>query len=186
MERQIYPKQRVSFKQKIASNYKWWKDSMDAQLYSYMDYGTFPTYGSLTHLGDSEYDRMLSNYQLYNNLLNQKDFERECNPMGLSVGQFQDEIKPYNKSYNKINVILGEHLKRPFDYTTAVINEEAVSQKMEEKDQAMRSFLRQGMESVKELIAQDVQNWYAENPAQSQEEQQALQQKNKSVYRSVC
>lgn len=35
----------------------------------------------------SEYNRKLANYQLYNNILNQKDFERECNPLGIEVGQ---------------------------------------------------------------------------------------------------
>lgn len=149
---------------------------MDAQLYSYLDYGTFPTYGSLTHLGDNEYDRMISNYQLYNNLINQKDFERECNPMGLSVGQFQDEIKPYNKSYNKINVILGEQLKRPFDYTVAVVNEQGVNSKLEEIDQRVRDFLKQGMEEIQQMIAQAVQQGMQQGEIQSEEQAQALQQ----------
>jgi len=176
MEQKIYPKQRTSLKKKIANDYKWWKDSMDAQLYSYLDYGTFPSYGSMTHLGDSEYDRMISNYQLFNNMLNQKDFERECNPMGLSVGQFQDEIKPYNKCYNKVNVILGEQLKRPFDWTVAVMNEDGISRKLSEVDENMRSFLRTGMEEIRGMIAQQIQQFQTEGDIQDEQQAQALQQ----------
>lgn len=175
--RQIYPKQRVSFSKKISNDYKWWKDSMDAQLYSYLDYGTFPSYSGLTHLGDNEYDRMVSNYQLFNNFLNQKDFERECNPMGLTVGQFQDEVKPYNKSYNKINVILGEHLKRPLDARVAIVSEDGINMKLSEIDANIQAMMNDAMMQVQEIYKEHVSGMFGDQNIEDPEQQQALQQK---------
>jgi hypothetical protein len=76
-----------------------------------------------------EYDKKLSNYRLYNNIIDQKEFEKECNPLGFEVGQFEDEIKPYNKAYNKIQVLLGEELKRPFSYRTIISNSDGINEK---------------------------------------------------------
>lgn len=172
--RQIYPKQRVSFSKKIANNYQWWKDSMDAQLYSYLDYGTFPSYSGLTHLGDNEYDRMVSNYQLFNNFLNQKDFERECNPMGLTVGQFQDEVKPYNKSYNKINVILGEHLKRPIDARVAIMSEDGISRKLQEIDSQVQLMMFDAMSEIQQMYMESASQMFSQEGIEDPEQQQAL------------
>ena len=49
-----------------------------------------------------DYERMMSNYKLFNNIIDQKDLERECNPLGLEIGQFKDLVQPYNKTYNEI------------------------------------------------------------------------------------
>ena len=87
------------------------------------------------------YNRMLSNYQLYNNILNQKDFEHECNPLGYNIGQFKDEIKPYNKTPNKINVLLGEEIKRPFNFKTVLINSEGVKSKQEHKKKLLNDYV---------------------------------------------
>lgn len=89
----------------------------------------------------SEYNRKLSNYQLYNNILNQADFERECNPLGIEVGQFKDEIQPYNKTPNKIQVLLGEELKRPFNYRAVLTNSEGIQAKQMHKKFLLRQFL---------------------------------------------
>ena len=88
-----FPRQRLSFTEKIKDDYRWAKDTTDSLLaHSYV------THGKL-----SDFDRMISNYRLFNNELDQRDFERECEPLGLDVGAFQDEIQPYNKTYNKIH-----------------------------------------------------------------------------------
>lgn len=97
---------------------------------------------------DTEYQRMLANYQLYNNQINQADFERECNPFGIDVGQFKDEIKPYNKAPNKINVILGEEFKRPINFRTVLINTDGIRAKEEVKKQMLQQFFRFKIEKI--------------------------------------
>ena len=68
-------------------------------------------------------------------------FGQECNPLGLEVGQLKDEIKPYNKIPNKINVLLGEEYKRPFNFKTVLVNSEGIKSKQEAKKQLLKQFV---------------------------------------------
>lgn len=130
-----FPKQRLSFKDKIKSDYKWAKDTIDHLLLN------FSLDSTIVNTYHTDYHRKLSNYQLYNNQLNQADFARECNPLGLDVGQFADEIQPYNKTYNKIQVLLGEELRRPFNFRTILVNSEGVRSKLAHRDALIRQFV---------------------------------------------
>lgn len=138
----VFPKQRLSYAEKSADNFKWAKKMVDLLI---LNYASDQSY---IQNSDSEYHRMVSNYQLYNNQINQADFERECNPLGLEVGQFKDEIKAYNKAPNKINVLLGEAAKRPFNYKTVLVNSEGVKSKQEAKTQLLRQYTEQYVMSI--------------------------------------
>ena len=135
-----FPKQRLSYKEKIADEYAWAKSNIDSLL--------------MNHASDysinlkSDYHRMLSNYQLFNNVLNQADFERECEPLGLEVGQYEDEIKPFNKTYNKIQVLLGEEVRRPFKYKAVLTNSEGIKSKLEHRDELLRQYVMAQLQSV--------------------------------------
>lgn len=137
----LYPKQRLSFAEKTKDDYKWAKDVMDNLLLQYSS-------GSASNAVADEYSRKLANYQLYNNILNQQDFERECNPLGIQVGQFKDTIQPYNKTYNKIQVLLGEELKRPFNYRTVLVNSDGIKSKQLAKQQFLRDFIMYELEKT--------------------------------------
>lgn len=89
----------------------------------------------------SDYNRKLSNYKLFNNIIDQEDLARECNPLGLDVGQVKDLIQPYNKTYNKIQVLLGDEAIRPFNYKALLVNSDGVRSKMEVKDSMIRNFI---------------------------------------------
>lgn len=137
-----FPKQRLSYSEKSKNDFQWAKDVTDNVI-------LYSTPGST----QNDYDRKLSNYLLYNNIILQKDFERECNQLGIEVGQFKDEIKPYNKTYNKIQVLLGEEMKRPFDFRTALINSEAVQHKLEYKKYMLKSYMESQIASyIQSLI----------------------------------
>jgi len=128
-------KQRLSFNEKSKSNFKWARETIDKILMSYsLDSDTVNEY-------KNEYERMLSNYQLYNNKINQKDFTRLCNPLGIDIGQLIDEIQPYNKAYNKIQVLLGEELKRPFNHKVTLTNQEGIQSKLNDRTIALRSYI---------------------------------------------
>lgn len=131
--------QRLSYADKIANDFQWCKDVADSLFIDYSS--SF----------DNDYNRKLSNYQLYNNVLNQTDFERECNPLGLEVGQFQDTIQPYNKTYNKIQVLLGEELRRPFNYKVVLINDDGIKSKLAHRDKMLQEFV---MSKVNAVISQ--------------------------------
>ena len=100
-----FPKQRLSFNDKIKDDYKWCKTVIDNLLTNYSaDRSIMNSPGSL-------YDKKLANYRLYNNILDQADFERECNPLGLEVGQFRDEIQPYIKLIIKYRYFSTKKIK---------------------------------------------------------------------------
>lgn len=135
-----FPKQRFSYAEKVADDYAWVKTNIDSLL--------------MNHASDysvnlkSDYHRMLSNYQLFNNVLNQADFEKECEPLGLEVGQYQDEVKPFNKTYNKLQVLLGEELRRPFKYKAVLINENGIKSKLAHRDDLLKQYVMSQLQSV--------------------------------------
>jgi hypothetical protein len=137
-----FPRQRLTYKEKTKDDFKWAREVIDNLLLNYaMDRDVVNAY-------QSEYDRKLSNYQLFNNQLNQKDFERECNPLGLEVGHFKDEIQPYNKTYNKIQVLLGEELRRPFNYNVVLTNPDGVKSKLAMRDSLFRNYVHAKIQEV--------------------------------------
>lgn len=161
----LFPKQRLSFKEKSKDDFKWAKDIADTLV------KFAPAYDQISSDGQTEYSRMLANYQLYNNILNQADFERECNPLGLDVGKFKDNIQPYNKTYNKIQVLLGEELKRRFNFRAVLTNSEAVNVKQAKQTQQIRSIVEAEVQEFMELLSQA---YLSPNP--SEEEYQQVQQ----------
>lgn len=106
---QDLPKQRLSYKNKAKDNFLRGPN----RLLNVLIDNFSSTYGVVSSTS-TNYHRMLSNYQLYNNELNQADFEKECNPLNIDIGAFKDTIQPYNKTYNKIQVLLSEEIKTSF------------------------------------------------------------------------
>ena len=134
------PLQRLSYAEKIKDDHQWAKDTMDAII---------KDYGVVTDLPTSKgRATKLSNYQLYNNIINQADFEKECNPLGVQVGQFSDIIQPYNKTYNKIQVLLGEELRRKFDYKVVLTNDTGVRSKLFYRDHLLRNYVHQQLNTI--------------------------------------
>ena len=135
------PLQRLSYKQKMENKCEWGKSCVNAlATAAHINYYNANPDKDNTKFA-SEYGRMLANYRLYNNQIDQADFERECDPLGLTPIEFRDVIQPYNKVYNKINTLVGEEWKRPFSYMALLINEEAGNQFTREKDRLMEEYL---------------------------------------------
>lgn len=152
------PIQTVSLKEKLQDDMQWAKDTIDF-LCTVAD-------DQLDMVGNS-YHRKLSNYELYNNILNQNDFERECNPLGLNVGQYKDEIHPYNKTYNKIQVLLGEELKRKTDYRAVIVNAEGIKSKEVKRTELLRDYIESKIEQLKQYYKQKASE---KNPPPNQEQ----------------
>jgi len=133
-------RQRLSYKDKIKDDYAWAKKVIDSILVD--------TSSNIAVTNVSDYNRMLANYQFYNNIINQKDFEAECNPLGLDV-TVGDEVKPYNKTPNKINVLLTEESNRPFELKALLINDEGIKSKLAYKDSLLKQFV---LSSLQESI----------------------------------
>ena len=157
-----FPQQRLSYKEKSKDNFAWAKEVIDVLLIDEAPYN-----GALSY-SNTEYNRKLSNYQLYNNQINQEEFAQECNPLGLEVNQFTDTVKPYNKTYNKIQVLLGEELRRPFKFRPVLINSDGIKSKLIHRDTMLRKFVYSKIQdSIK-----SISNMYA--PELLQEESEKL------------
>jgi len=126
-----YVKQRLSYKQKIANDYEWAKetiDSLETQADSYMGVRDRIT-------------MMERSYDLYGNNVNQADIENVFNPLGINIGQRKDLLHSYNKAHNKINTLIGEMLKRPTNYRNYLISPERAIAVENEKEKLMQEFI---------------------------------------------
>jgi hypothetical protein len=126
-----YLRQRLSYNEKIKDDYRWAKNVIDSVIL---------TSKAQPDQKSSEYNRMLSNYMFYNNIINQKDFEAECNPLGLDVAA-ADEVKAYNKTPNKINVLLTAESRRPFEHKALLVNGDGIKSKLAFKDSLIKQFV---------------------------------------------
>ena len=141
-----FPSQKKSEKQKTA---KWAEKCVraatDMGLYSSEFYG--------------EYREIRTNMDLYNNILDKDDMLDMCDPFGMTDNDFPFEPAHYPVANNKINLLLGEELKRKFDWKVRVINQDAITEKEKDIANEIRSrFLEIVTRDVpQEQIAEKVQ-----------------------------
>jgi hypothetical protein len=173
-----FPKQRLSYSEKMAKDMKWAKDTFDSIALDYISSNSNTRDGKPL----SQYSRKLSNYRLYNNQLDQKDFEREFNPLGIEVGQFKDQVMAFNKAPNKINVLLGNELKRPFPFKTVLTNSEGIKSKTVERTLAIQDAIQQDINELVQMLSSMVGQPNMENP---EEVERARQQVNQMVDRLI-
>lgn len=91
--------------------------------------------------GRTSWERKQSNYDLVNSILREEDFKYVLDPYGLGsekVGNQPAKMRDFNLVFNKISLLKGEEISRPFDYHVMAVNGEAVSVKEQMmKDQLM-------------------------------------------------
>ncbi len=165
-----YPNQRLSYKDKSKDNFKWARNMVDIL--------------ALSHSTDSdEYNRMLSNYRLYNNIIDQKEFERDCNLLGLQVDQFEELILPYNKTPNKINVLVADEMKRPFRYMALLMDPDSIKAKEKQKSKMLQEWLEVHVQEIEQefKMKQAQQNASEEEIQQIELENKAIQKKKESL-----
>src|SRR5688572_22313941 len=115
-----FPTQKKPFSQK---NEKWRRDCVDAaESYSmWKDSGLRKSYFN-----------KVTNYNLYSDILDVNDIEKICNPLGILGLNAPAKIQNYPICNPKIDVLVGESIKRRFEWKVKVVNADAISQK--EKD----------------------------------------------------
>jgi hypothetical protein len=152
-----YPKQQLSYKDKIKNNNAWGKEMV--RYISNQE--NFANSGSNTKSLD--YYRKLANYRLYNNVIDQADFVREFNPAGISMAQADDEIQAYNESYNKINILLSEEWRKRWNYKAICVSPTGIKEKEQYKSYLLKEWCVRQIQ--KEM--QTLQGMYQEsNPPQ--------------------
>lgn len=122
-----FPAQKKPLAQKGT---QWRKDNIDAA----------EEYTSFRHEGlRKSFRNKQINYDLYSDILDPADVEQICNPFKLQHMTAPASLQNYPIANPKIDLLVGESLKRKLDYRVRVINEDAISSKSEElKDAFMQ------------------------------------------------
>jgi len=81
-----------------------------------------------TYNGRSSKSKKQINYDLFNGILDPEDFEHVVNPYGFKEGEFPATLQHYDIISPKINLLLGEEVRRPFNFRAVSVNEEAISE----------------------------------------------------------
>jgi hypothetical protein len=74
------------------------------------------------------------------------------------LGQTKDIIQSYNKAPTKIQAILGEELKRPFDYICAVIDNEGVKLKQESYNHELKHIIEKDVQEFSQKLRDAIQH----------------------------
>ena len=114
----LFPSQKKGLRQKTD---KWAKDCVEAGV-------ELVNYTSDSGLRASFYEKQ-TNYDLANNILDPNDVERIVNPWKIRGADFPVEMRNYALSKPKLDLLVGEEMKRRFDWRVVVKNDDAVSDK---------------------------------------------------------
>jgi hypothetical protein len=122
------PKQKQSFARKT----KAWKEQC-VEAISSMSNTRYVN-------GRTSWGRKQANYDLVNSILNEDDFRYVLDPYGLGeskAGAQPARMRDINLVINKINLLKGEEINRPFNWQVVATNGEAVSEKEKQKMQML-------------------------------------------------
>lgn len=126
-----FPRQKLSYGAKTDS---WRKQHLDWAVANATLFNT-SVRSSVAH--------KKTNINLLNGIVNSSDLKRYVNPSDIDASEFEYNIPHYPIMNSKLNVLVGEESKRPFDYKVVVTNPEAISQKEENKKTEILSKLEQ-------------------------------------------
>jgi hypothetical protein len=123
------------------------------------------------------YRNKLINYNLANDILDTKDLERVCNPMGIKNATFPATMQNYPVALPKLDLLLGEERKRRFSWFARVVNDDAIGDKEDEKKKQILQFIEQKLKILSQeklAEAEKIQDPQAKQ-AYMQQVQQELQ-----------
>lgn len=134
----VFPSQKKTDSEK---NQQWKEDSVDA--------GESMVLLQNHYTRTSRYNKKI-NYDLYAGKLHPSDMQKIMNPMGLKDVTFPAQPKNYPITNPYLKSLIGEEIKRRFDWKLKVENDEAVTEKEKAKaeivKQELQEILTQGLD----------------------------------------
>jgi len=116
---------RITQRKKEANDFEWYRNKIDGfDAGSFMDFAGFD--------GVSLQRRMMTNYDLYNNIIDTEEFKHVCKPYGEGLGEMPATFTNRDITSGKIKVLLGMESKKPFGWKVIAVNEEATTRKEQE------------------------------------------------------
>jgi len=126
-----FPSQKKNEKQK---NQKWAEDCVRSAC----DVGIY------NDGFNSNYKAIRTNMDLFNSILDIKDMMAMCDPYGISGDDMAFKPQHYPIANTKINLLVGEEMKKRFDWKVKVINDDAIS----EKEKAITEMIRKQLMEI--------------------------------------
>jgi hypothetical protein len=108
---------------------------------------------------------------LSNGILNIDDFTYVTKPYGDSSPKFPAELRHYDRISPKLHLLLGEEIKRPFNFRAVSVNPEAVSSAEKYRQQMV-------MQSLQDELQKEVQSILG-TPPEEQVEPQTIEEIDK-------
>ena len=112
------------------------------------------TYGDVNYNGRSSRYKKQVNYDLFNGKLDQNDFSHVLNPFGFNEAQFPATMQHYDIISPKLQLLMGEEIKRPFNFKVVSHDPDAISKLQEMKKEMMMQYLYSVVVSPEEEQAQ--------------------------------
>lgn len=154
-------KQRLTRKQKMKGGKKWFKDQVDHfDRLSFSHSTSFVFNGAASSV--SEFRKMKVNYDLFNNIIDKRDFEHICAPFGQEVGELPADFTNKDIISGKIKALMGMEMRRPFAWKVVATNEEATTRREKEEFGRLKEFVTN---SIMAPIRQQIEQ---KNAAQAQ------------------
>ena len=166
--------ERLTTAQKERNQKQWFKKQLDSlDIITSSSGGFFYNRNNGEH---SEYDRMQSNYDLFNNKINKSDFAYVCQPFGREIGEMPAEFNNKDIVSGKVKALLGMEMNRPFAYKSIAINSEATTRREQEEFNMIREYVVS--EITKPIRAKLEQEAMAQTKGRelTEEEQQQVRQ----------
>lgn len=95
---------------------------------------------------DTQHGEMQVYYNLYNSIFDEKDFKRITNPFKVDDG-FPATPQDFNIIRPKIDLLIGEETKRPFNFRVIRTSQEAVSELQEKEKEMLMQYMMAAIQS---------------------------------------
>lgn len=132
-----FPRQRMSYKEKIANDNEWIKKCIDS--------GIALSRGTDSTSRRASYTKKLRNYNLYNGKFDKADMEFEIQPISMSGYSFPAKMQYRDIVSPIFNLLIGEESKRGTQFTVLATNPEVTTAREEKKKAAILQVLSEYM-----------------------------------------
>lgn len=174
---------RLTRKQKERDDYQWFKDNInnfsrrtEDLIIGFLD----------NELENSDKHRMKTNYDLFNDKVNLKEFESVCNPFGLKDIESKVNFKHKDIVSGKIKALLGMEMRRPFSFKVLAVNPEATTRKEQEEFKQILDFVVQEItQPIRQQIEQEKQQQQAQQQQEEPLSEEQINQINEQVKQEI-
>lgn len=95
----------------------------------------------------SSYKEKITNINLYNGILDPDDLKEVINPTNVNSTSFSTDVKHYPIVNPRINLLVGEEIKRRFEPKAFVANQNAITEKEKERNELVKAEIKKLLES---------------------------------------